>query len=273
MSRRRAERWVWLVALVALLAWSARGAGVQPGLLFGADGRAQIGSFIGGMFPPDLSPEMFSGLLGPVIETLQMSLLGVVFGALVAAPLAVLATRTPGELTASARGVGRIRVQAAVYSAARSVLNLMRTIPDLVWALMFVAAVGLGPFAGVLALTVHSAGLLGKLYAEAMESVDRGAAESLNVLGAGRTTVLLFAVLPQAAAPLVSVTLYQWECNIRSAMVLGFVGAGGLGQRIDLAMRLFRYDEMLTLLAVLLLLVTLVDRLSAFVRSRLALRG
>ena len=162
-----------------------------------------------------------------------------------------------------------MHVRALAYAAARGALNIMRTIPDLVWALMFIAAVGLGPFSGVLALTIHSAGLLGKLYSEALESVDPVPIHSLQAAGVGGLGTLAWGVLPQAGGPLISVTLYQWECNIRAAMVLGFVGAGGLGQRIDLAMRLFRYEEMLTLLAVLLLLVTAVDRLSASVRGGL----
>ena len=162
-------------------------------------------------------------------------------------------------------------LRTAPYGAARGLLNIMRTIPDLVWALLFITAVGLGPFAGVLALTVHSAGLLGKLYAESMEAVDSAPVDTLAATGAGGAAVFLWAVLPQARAPVVSVTLYQWECNIRAAMVLGFVGAGGIGQRIDIAMRLFRYDEILTLLVLLLVLVTLVDRLSAILRKRLAL--
>lgn len=160
-------------------------------------------------------------------------------------------------------------VRRAAYALARGLLNLMRTIPDLVWALMFIAAVGLGPFAGVLALTVHSAGLLGKLYAETLESADTVAADSMRATGASGLATLLWATVPQAQGPLVSVTLYQWECNIRSAMILGFVGAGGLGQRIDIAMRLFRYGELLTLIAALFILVTAVDRLSAVVRRRM----
>lgn len=267
----RWRRMGWLAALALLIAWSARGVGVDPALLFGADGRGHVGDFIAGLFPPELSVSYLLGLGKPALETLQMSLVGVVGGVLIASPLAVLAARPVSGFDA-----GRVvdhRWRRVVYAIARGVLNLMRTVPDLVWALMFIAAVGLGPFAGVLALTVHSAGLLGKLYAETLESVDAVPVDTMRVTGASRLATLLWAVLPQSAGPLVSVTLYQWECNIRSAMVLGFVGAGGLGQEIDLAMRLFRYNELLTLLFVLLLLVTAVDRLSAFLRGRIVTSG
>lgn len=268
---KRLRRFAWIAVLVMLVAWSARGAGVDFSLLIGPDGRAQIARFVGGLFPPELSPAYLTDLLQPAIETIQMSLLGVVFGALIAAPLAVLAAKPTGGFSAGG-GAGTAGTRRSTYGIARGALNLMRTIPDLVWALMFIAAVGLGPFAGVLALAVHSAGLLGKLYAEALEAVDAVPVESLRATGAGGLATLVWAVVPQAAAPLVSVTLYQWECNIRSAMILGFVGAGGLGQRIDIAMRLFRYNELLTLVAALLLLVTAVDRLSAWLRGRL-IRG
>ncbi|MCL4554167.1 MAG: phosphonate ABC transporter, permease protein PhnE [Actinobacteria bacterium] len=269
MRPRSLSRLVWPSAVLVLVVWSARGAGVDPARLFGADGRTQIARFLAGLFPPEMSSAYLLGLVGPAIETVQMSLLGVVFGAAIAMPLAAFGMRAPGAAAPGGRGRAGTRVRLFSYHVARSILNTMRTIPDLVWALMFIAAVGLGPFSGVLALTVHSAGLLGKLYSEALESVDPVPVHSLQAAGAGAPAVLVWGVLPQAIGPLVSVTLYQWECNIRAAMVLGFVGAGGLGQRIDLAMRLFRYDEMLPLLAVLLLLVTMVDRLSATVRSGL----
>lgn len=269
MKRYPLRQWSWLLILVVLIAWSARGAGVRPAMLVGPDGRHQIARFVTGLFPPDLSVDYLTDLIGPAIETIQMSLLGVVFGAIIAAPLAVMATKPIRGSAHSGEGPLRSLVGRLSYAMARGILNVMRTIPDLVWALMFIAAVGLGPFAGVLALTVHSAGLLGKLYAETMESVNPVPVDALRATGAGGLAMLLWAVLPQAAGPLVSITLYQWECNIRAAMVLGFVGAGGLGQRIDIAMRLFRYEELLTLLAVLLVLVTAVDRLSALLRDRI----
>lgn len=267
LSLRRAS---WPLILLALVLWSARGTDARPLLLVGPDGRRQIARFVTGLFPPELSVDYLLGLIRPAIETVQMSLLGVVFGVLIAAPLAVIATKPPSGPSQPGEGHLRKLGRRWSYATARGILNVMRTIPDLVWALMFIAAVGLGSFAGVLALTVHSAGLLGKLYAEAMESVDPVPVDTLRATGAGGIAILLWAVLPQAAPNLVSITLYQWECNIRAAMVLGFVGAGGFGQRIDIAMRLFQYQEMLTLLAALLILVTAVDRLSAFLRGRLA---
>lgn len=271
-THKHGRRAWWLVALVLLALWSARGSGVDVVRLLGEGGREQMVRFARGLFPPELSADFLVGLVQPAIESIQMSLFGALAGAVIAAPLAALAARPPGGRAAAGDAESSLPRRAA-YAASRGLLNVMRTIPDLVWALMFIAAVGLGPFAGVLALTVHSAGLLGKLYAEALESVDSAPVDSLRATGAGSAATLLFGVLPQASSPLVSVTLYQWECNIRAALVLGFVGAGGIGQRIDLAMRLFRYDELLTLMVVLFVLVTAVDRLSAALRARIMTSG
>lgn len=240
--------------------------------LLGASGRTNMWKFISGLFPPDLSAGFLSSIVTPALETIQMSVLGVVLGAIVALPLSFLATRTlsssqtPGVGIASRFGLGHLP-----YLFARNVLNFMRAVPELVWALVFIAAVGLGPFAGVLALSVHSGGLLGKLYAENMEGVNPRPVEAVRSIGGNRAKVAAYAVLPQALPYFISITLYQWECNIRTATILGFVGAGGIGTSIDIAMRLFQYDEVLTLMAVVFLMVFLVDSTSAVVRKSIAL--
>lgn len=191
MRRMSLKHSSWLLILLALMLWSARGTGVRPDLLFGSDGRHQIARFVTGLFPPELSSVYLLGLMKPAIETLQMSLLGVVFGVIIGSPLAVMATRRVGGFARPAEGRLRGLAARASYAAARGILNVMRTIPDLVWALMFIAAVGLGPFAGILALTVHSAGLLGKLYAETMESVDPIPVDTLRATGAGGLATLM----------------------------------------------------------------------------------
>ncbi|MCL5291494.1 MAG: phosphonate ABC transporter, permease protein PhnE [Actinobacteria bacterium] len=268
------ERWPKrsLVVLVILIAffWSAKGARVAPGeLLSGASG-ANMTKFITGLFPPDLSPKFLSSLIRPTVETIQMSIVGVVLGAVAAFPLSFLATRTlsssqtPGTSLSSRLLLGHLP-----YLAARNFLNFLRAVPELVWALVFISAVGLGPFAGVLALAVHSTGLLGKLYAEAMESINLEPVEAVRALGGNRVKATAYAVLPQAAPNFVSLTLYQWECNARTATILGFVGAGGIGQSIDIAMRLFQYNEVLTLIAVVFGVVFLVDNASALIRKTL----
>jgi phosphonate transport system permease protein len=149
------------------------------------------------------------------------------------------------------------------------VLNVLRTIPEIVWALIFVFLVGLGPFPGVLALGVHTGGVLGKLFGEALEDVDPRPLEALQGTGASRLRILLYGVLPQALPQFLAYALYRWEVNIRAAAVLGFVGAGGLGQRIHIAISLFLENQLLTLILAVYVMVTLVDALSAFLRRRL----
>ncbi|MHB0976490.1 MAG: phosphonate ABC transporter, permease protein PhnE [Candidatus Aquicultorales bacterium] len=261
-----------LVVLFIVLAfvWSAGGANLRPFELLGGEGRANMAKFVSGLFPPDLSSDFLLSLVKPTIETLQMSVAGVILGAAVAFPLSFFATRTlgSGQTPGTSRAV-RWVLGHLPYLAARNFLNFLRAVPELVWALVFISAVGLGPFAGVLALAVHSAGLLGKLYAEAMESIDLEPVEAVRSLGGNRVKATAYAVVPQAAPHFVSLTLYQWECNARTATILGFVGAGGVGQSIDIAMRLFQYNQLLTLMAVIFGIVFLVDNVSAAIRKTL----
>ena len=201
-----------------------------------------------------------------VIETLQMSYLGALIGALVAAPLAALSTRGVATVDAS-RGERVLR--AVPYHLSRLLLNVFRSVPDILWALVFVVALGLGPFPGTLALAVHSAGVLGKLYSETLEAVPSRPVEALTATGASDLQAFLFGRLPQAMSSFTSLTLYQWECNIRSATILGFVGAGGIGQQILISMNLFDYPKVATLVGATIVVVLLVDRLSAAIRRRL----
>jgi phosphonate transport system permease protein len=145
---------------------------------------------------------------------------------------------------------------------------VLRSIPEFVWAFMFVRAVGLGPFPGVLAIGIAYGGILGKVYAEILEGVDTRPVETLHAAGASRLGLVAYGVLPQALPSFVSYTLYRWECAIRASAILGFVGAGGLGQQIELSMRIFDFSEVLTLLAVLAGLVGAVDMVSAWARRR-----
>jgi phosphonate transport system permease protein len=154
------------------------------------------------------------------------------------------------------------------YLAAKSLLNILRTIPEMVWALIFVFLVGLGPFPGVLALGVHTGGVLGKLFGEVLEDVDPQPIESLQATGASRIQILFYGIFPQVLPQFISYTLYRWEVNIRVAAVLGFVGAGGLGQRIHIAISLFFENQLLTLILAIYILVTIVDYLSAYLRRK-----
>ena len=204
------------------------------------------------MLPPD--PSVAPDLVRPTLEMLAIALWGTTLAALLALPLAFLAARnlTPHPLA---------------YALARAVLNAQRGVSEMVFALPFVAAVGLGAFPGVLALAVHSAGVLGKFYAEAMENVEPGPLEALAATGAGRLQTVAFAVWPQVLPEVVTYTLYRWESDVRAAFVLGIVGAGGLGFELQMALRLFKYEQALTILVVIVLVVTAIDRLASRIRA------
>ncbi|AHY46301.1 PhnE: phosphonate ABC transporter, permease protein PhnE [Rubrobacter radiotolerans] len=262
-------RFSWGVSLAVLVVlglggWSAHGVGFDLAKLL--TGAVPVERFVSQMFPPDLSGATLRATGTGLVETFQMSFLGALVGAALALPLAALGTRGVREVGTSR--AGRL-ARSVPYHAARSVLNVFRSVPDILWALVFVVALGLGPFPGTLALAVHSAGVLGKLYSETLEAVPARPAEALAASGAGGFQIFLFARLPQAAAGFASLSLYQWECNIRSATILGFVGAGGIGQQILIAMNLFDYSRVATLVGATVLVVLAVDRLSAAVRGRL----
>jgi phosphonate transport system permease protein len=262
-------RFSWKPALVvliilALTGWSASGTDFD--LMELVSGTGPIEKFVSKMFPPDLSAKTLQTTGKGIVETFQMSFLGALIGAIVASPLAVLATGEAPTVGAS-RGERLLRV--VPYHLSRFVLNVFRSVPDILWALVFVVALGLGPFPGTLALAVHSAGILGKLYSETLEAVPSRPVEALQATGAGGLQAFLFGRLPQAMSGFTSLTLYQWECNIRSATILGFVGAGGIGQQILVSMNLFDYPKVATLVGATIVVVLLVDRFSAAVRRRL----
>lgn len=228
-----------------------------------------ITRFVSGLFPPALAPDFLGSIGGLLMETVWISIAGTTLAFLLAVPLAFGAMRLRGEESsrASLGTVGWLGGWLG-YGLSRTVLNVARAIPELVWALIFVVAVGLGPFAGVLALAAHSAGILGKLYAELLESVDQRVVEAVRATGAGEGAVTLLVRIPMALPVLLSYTLFRWECNMRAATVLGFVGAGGIGTQLTISMKLFQYNEVLTLAIAILLLVTLVDVVGGIARAR-----
>ena len=269
------DRRGWLVSagFVALIVWSCRGTGVDPGQLLGPEGLREIAIYVGGLFPPDLSWTTLRDAGIGAVETFAISFVGTLLAVGIALPLALLSARTllyRGVLFQArppAPGARALRI--AIRGGATALLNLLRTVPEILWALVFVFMVGLGPFPGVLALAVHTGGVLGKLFAEVIESVDPRPLEALQATGAGRVRVILYGILPQAAPQFVSYMLYRWEVNIRAAAVLGFVGAGGLGQRIHVTISLFLEHQLLTLILAIYVMVTVVDALSAYLRRRL----
>lgn len=272
-ARPRAALGPWLAAgfVVAAVAWSARGTGVDPATLLSAEAFRQMGIYAVKLFPPDLSAPILREAGYGAVETFAISLVGTTLAVLIALPLAFLATRTvlfDGILYAREDLGWRRYPRVAVYLAAKAVLNLLRTIPEIVWALIFVFAVGLGPFPGVLALGFHTGGVLGKLFGEVLEDVAPQPLETLQAAGASRPAILVYGILPQALPQFLAYALYRWEVNIRAAAVLGFVGAGGLGQRIHIAISLFLEHQLLTLILAIYLMVTLVDALSGWLRRR-----
>lgn len=270
-TRKSAFPYVLAVAFALAFAASLHIAQVTPRLLFSGDTWQNVARFARGAVPPKLAPEFLRLMLRPVAETVQISVMGMVIAVLIGTPLGLLATSSlvwRGLLHERVTRGARWVLGFLSYGGARTALSVFRSIPEYVWALMFVRAVGLGPFPGVLAIGVAYGGMLGKVYSEILEGVDPRPLETLRAGGASKLDVVLYGFLPEALPNLVSYTLYRWECAIRASAILGFVGAGGLGQQIELSMRMFQFDEVVTLLAMLFALVVSVDFISARIRAR-----
>jgi phosphonate transport system permease protein len=264
---------VLLIAfLVVFLFWSYKGAGIHLSQLFSRDSFEQILIYVKKLFPPDFSAGVIQEALQGTIETFAISFMGTLMAVVIALAVVFFASRNliySGLLYEMEPKQGWKRsARMLPYLAAKSLLNILRTIPEMVWALIFVFLVGLGPFPGVLALGVHTGGVLGKLFGEVLEDVDNQPIESLQATGANRLQILCYGIVPQVLPQFISYTLYRWEVNIRVAAVLGLVGAGGLGQRIHIAISLFLENQLLTLLIAIYLLVTIVDYLSAYLRRK-----
>ena len=236
-----------VLVLVVASFWSLE---LQWAQFLSLEAARSMGRFAGEFFPPDLQPEFLSRVLQGTWETLAMSALGTLLAAAAALLLALPASRLHEGDAARWRG------------ATRLLLNALRSVPELVWAALLLIAAGLGPFAGTLALAAHTAGVLGRLFAEAVENAPPGPGDALRTQGVGPLRVFLYATLPQVLPQLMSYTLYRWENNIRAAAVLGVVGAGGLGQLLSFHMGLFHMGKTATILGAMLLLVALVDLLS-----------
>jgi phosphonate transport system permease protein len=240
----------------------------KPQALLAPASLRVMGGFLAGFLPPALSADFLGLLARATLETLAMATAGVALAFVLAVPLALAVTQAL-SISRIGPGPGRWRGQ-AVRTAARGVLTLLRAIPEVVWALVLVRALGLGPAAGVLALAITYGGMLGKVYAEILESGDTRPARALLEAGSGRLAALFYALLPGAAQELVSYTVYRWECAVRASVVMGFVGAGGLGQLMDQSMKMLNGGEASSILIVFLLLVLMADALSAALRKWLA---
>jgi phosphonate transport system permease protein len=237
-------------AVIVLVVASFVSLDLQWAQFLSLDAARGMARFAGEFFPPEVEPAFLRQVAVGAWETLAMSALGTLLAAAAAIVLALPASRLHTGDRAWARAPTRL------------VLNALRSIPELVWAALLLISAGLGPFAGTLALALHTAGVLGRLFAEAIENAPAGPAEALRAQGVGPLRVFLYATLPQVLPQLLSYSLYRWENNIRAAAVLGVVGAGGLGQLLAFHMGLFQMDKTCTVLAAMLVLVALVDALS-----------
>ncbi len=259
-SRKQPLRWMTtaaaVAAVVALHAVAIEGTDFQPQLL--VDGWKGMAAFVAEAFPPDLDWE---DTLKPGLEATLVTLWIGLLGTTLSIPFALLLAALAANNTSPHR---------LLYQAARSVLSFFRAVPDIVFALIFVTAVGLGPFAGVLALICHNTGVMGKLWAESMEEIDAGPQEALRTAGANRIQQITNATLPMVVPQFVGLLLYRLDVNVRSSLVLGLVGAGGIGLLINQSIKSFQFDSMLTHILIVLILIIAVDQLSAWIRRELA---
>jgi len=217
-------------------------------------GASNLVRFVGQAIPPDF--ERAPNIAEAMWETLNIAVVGVTFGCLFSVPLALLAARNTAP-------------NAVVRTLARFFISVARTIPDLIWALIFVVTVGLGPLAGILAIIMDTIGFAARFYSERFEEVQKGPSEALTATGAGRLSVIFGAILPESFASMTGTSLFSVEKAIRSAVTLGLVGAGGIGVELSTAMRLFRYDQAAAIILVILVVVIAFEQLSSTIRKRI----
>lgn len=240
------------LAIAWVLHWSAGGAQMSWNEL--AAGAPQIGDFLARSVPPDWS--VLPRLWAPALETIQIAIWGTLLSVVLALPLSFVAA-------------SNLHNWHWLRRITRQFLNIVRSINELILALVFVSAVGLGPFPGVLALALHGMGMLGKFFAESIEEIDDGPLQALRSAGASQLQIIAFGVVPQAITAWIAVVLYRFEVNLRSATVLGMVGAGGLGFELVSSLKLFRYQETATCIIVITVMVVAADMLSNWLRGRI----
>lgn len=241
------------LVLIAAVGGSFAYLDLSIGALFTASAMGEIGSFFSSFFPPDLSPDYLKKVGIGTLETLAISAVGTLFAMLAGLLLAI---PTAGWLGAVPK------------AACRFLLNALRSVPELVWATLMVLAAGLGPFAGTLALALHTTGVLGRLFAEALENVPAAPRQALREAGVPVVPAFFYGTWPLVLPQVLAYTLYRWEMNIRMAAILGFVGAGGLGQLLYFALSLFHQAQACTVILAMLALTVLVDAASGHVRRK-----
>jgi phosphonate transport system permease protein len=244
--------WVVIIAFAAFFIQGITSAEISGARLW--QGMNNLGGFFSQAWPPH------TGRLEPIfwamIETLNMAIVGVVFGVLLSLPFALLCSRNTSP-------------NALVRWISRMIVATLRTVPDLIWALIFVVAVGLGPLAGILAIIMDTIGFCARFFSERIEEVRPGPSEALSSTGAGRLSVIFGAIIPESMATITATSLYSVEKAIRSAVVLGLVGAGGIGVELSTSMRMFRFDQAMTIILVILVVVIAVEQVSSAIRKRI----
>ena len=240
-----------MLALLALVVASFISLPMKWSELVTAEALRTTGEFLRGFAPPAMAPRFLYKVILATAETLSMSALGTLIAALIGLAMALPASGRFGP---------------APRAATRMVLNVLRSIPELVWASILLIASGLGPIGGTLALAAHTAGVLGRLFADALENASSLPEDTLHLNGARPFVAFLYATLPQTVPQMMSYTLYRWENNIRAAAILGVVGAGGLGQMLKYHLALFQMQQAATVIVAMLLLVAFVDALSFALR-------
>lgn len=259
-------RLFWTLAIAVTLWPLGVATEFKPWVLLEPDNLKVTRQFLGSFWPLAHDAEFLSMVARETWRTVAMATAGVTLALLVAIPLTLIHTRV---LSISALSGRMARGPFWLRQAVRWLLIFLRSIPELVWALVFVRVVGLGPTAGVLAIALTYGGMLGKVYGEILESGETHPTETLLRNGCSRLQAFFYGLLPASAAELTSYTVYRWECAIRSSVVLGFVGAGGLGQQLDNSMKMFEGGEVASMLLVFIALVALADKASAWLRKAL----
>lgn len=246
--------WVLLGLLIGFV-FFAHGlwiSGLTPSRVW--QGVFRLGDFLKQALPPD--PSRLWSVIRSTLETFEMALVGTVFGALLSLPLSILVAKntTPHP---------------TIFSVSRSFVTLLRVIPDLIWGLIFIIVVGLGPKAGILAITVDVMGFCGKFFAERIEEIEPGPVEALRAIGASEVSIIMGAIFPATLPSFVASALFSLESSVRSAVVLGLVGAGGIGVELSTSMQLLRYDEALMVIIVIFVVVLLVEEVSSLIRRKI----
>lgn len=263
---------ILIIILIIVRSWNDTG----MNLSFLIDGGKYMHEYIignpemegSGFFPPNLSVKTLEVYSLAMLETIQMAIIALVISIFIAVPLSYMSSRNILNILIPGKTSFHEFIKKAIYGTATLIANIFRSINEIIWALIFVSAVGLGPMAGILALAIHTAGVLCKLLSEGNEAIDPGPVEALTTTGAGFIKVLVFAVIPQTMPHFISMILYRFESDVRSASILGFVGAGGIGFYLFDKMRAFENSDVCTIIIIIVITVWALDKISSVIRKR-----